>query len=180
MLLRRDALCAAAELVLTVERTARKTLGLVATVGQIQNGPNASNVIPGEVSLTLDVRHQKDAIRGLAVKRFKKMAGSIARKRGVKVVWQLVQQTSSVACALSLSTLLKRAAQKHERNSITLPSGAGHDAAVMAQITPAAMLFVRCKRGISHHPAESVKAQDVGVALKVMNSFLELLAREHE
>ena len=76
--------------------------------------------------------------------------------------------------------MLKRAAGKHQARVIGLPSGAGHDAAVLAEITPAAMLFVRCKGGISHHPAESVNVHDVEVALSVMTDFLVLLASEYE
>ena len=173
---RQDALCAAAEYVLAVEACGRNTPGLVATVGQAQVEPNTSNVIPGAVNLTLDVRHQKDSARQTAVARLTAKARQIARARGVKVVLELVQQTPSVPCDRNLSGLLRRAARKHQAKFIALPSGAGHDAAVMAGITPAAMLFVRCKGGVSHHPAESVKPADVQVALAAMKDFIRLLA----
>jgi allantoate deiminase len=179
MHLRRDALCAAAEFILAVERYAARKAGLVATAGQIQAEPNASNVIPGTVTLTLDVRHQTDSIRRTAGAQLQKLARKIAAKRRVKASAQLVQQTPSVACASKLSSLLERAAKIHQPRIIRLPSGAGHDAAILAGITPAAMLFIRCKGGISHHPDESVSRQDVRVALAVLNDFLRLLASEY-
>jgi allantoate deiminase len=178
MSMRRDALCAASEFVLAVEEEARPESGLVATVGQIQAEPNASNVIPGSVVLTLDVRHQKDAVRQAAAKRLGKIARRIGDKRGVRVSGQLVQQTAAVPCSPWLSSLVQRAAAKHQRKALALPSGAGHDAAVLAQITPVAMLFIRCKGGISHHPEESVKLADVRVALAVLCDFVRLLAEQ--
>jgi allantoate deiminase len=176
MRLRRDALCAAAEFILAVEDYAARKAGLVATVGQIQAEPNASNVIPGTVTLTLDMRHQTDSVRRAAGAQFQKLTPQIAASRQVKVSAQLVQQTPSVACSRKLSGLLERAAKTHQPQIVRLPSGAGHDAAILARITPAAMLFIRCKGGISHHPDESASRQDVRVALAVLNDFLRLLA----
>lgn len=179
MRLRRDALCAAAEFVLGVEEYAECKAGLVATVGQIQAEPNASNVIPGAVTLTLDVRHQTDSARRAAGTHLQRLAKEIAAARHLKVSAQLVQQTPSVACSPKLSGLLARAAKMHQPQIIRLPSGAGHDAAILARITPAAMLFIRCKGGISHHPDESASRKDVGIALGVLNEFLRLLAIEY-
>jgi allantoate deiminase len=179
MRLRRDALCAAAEFILEVEEHAERTIGLVATVGQIQAEPNASNVIPGKVILTLDVRHQTDSSRRRAGAQFQKLARRITESRRVRVSMQLVQQTSSVGCSRKLSGLLERAARIHQPRIIRLPSGAGHDAAILAEITPAAMLFIRCKGGISHHPDESASRRDVRVALAVLNDFLRLTASEY-
>jgi len=177
--LRRDALCAAAEFIVAVEKFARKTNGLVATVGQVHAEPGASNVIPGTATLTLDVRHRKDSVRLASGAALQKLARRIAGARQMKLVWQPVQQTASVPCSPQLSRCLKRAVQSHQREVAALPSGAGHDAAVMARITPAAMLFVRCKGGVSHHPDESVSNQDVRVAVEVLNDFLRRLAGEH-
>lgn len=170
--LRRDALCAAAEFVLAVERC-----GITATVGQIEARPGASNVIPGKVELSLDVRHSDDARRVAAVKSLQTRAAAIAEKRGVQLAWKTVQQTASVACDRRLASIFKIAAGKHQARVVSLPSGAGHDAAAMSAVCPVAMLFVRCKGGVSHHPAESVKAADVAVALAVLNDFIRSLAR---
>ncbi len=179
MRIRQDALCMAAEFILAVENLARKTPGLVATVGQINAEPGASNVIPGEAGLTLDVRHQKDSDRRTACVALKKIAQQIARSRMGKINWQLVQQTNSVPCSPKLLDLLASATRNHQQTIIKLPSGAGHDAAVMAKLTPSAMLFIRCKSGISHHPDESASVQDIHVALNVMNDFLQLLAEKY-
>jgi allantoate deiminase len=179
MHLRRDALCAAAEFILAVERYAARKAGLVATAGQIQAEPNASNVIPGTVTLTLDVRDQTDSVRRRTAAQFQKLARQIAATRHLKVSAQLVQQTPSVACSPKLSGLLERAAKLHQPQIVRLPSGAGHDAAILARITPTAMLFIRCKGGISHHPDESASREDVRVALAVLNDFLRLLASEY-
>ena len=178
MNLRRDALCAAAQFVSAVEAYASKTHGLVATVGQLNVQPGASNVIPGETTLTLDVRHASDAIRRKACAALKEQAISLGRRRSIGVTWKIVHEASAVACDQKLTRLLSHAAQTHQKSVIALPSGAGHDAAAIAAIAPVSMLFVRCKGGISHHPDESAKTADVAVAIAVMNDFLQLLARE--
>jgi allantoate deiminase len=176
MNLRRDALCAAAEFVLAVERLAKCTPGLVATVGQITALPGTGNVIPGEVRLSLDIRHSEDGMRERACADLAKRATAIGKARGVKVSNQLRHQAQSVACDARLSGLLSQSVRRHQRKSISLPSGAGHDAAAMAAITPVAMLFVRCRGGVSHHPDESVSPADVRVALAIMNDFITSLA----
>lgn len=174
MKLRRDALCAAAEFTLAVE-----SCGITATVGQIDAQPGASNVIPGHVTLSLDARDLENARRRAAVLDLRKQAGSIARQRGVRVKWTPIQESSSVACDPALSALLRDAAAKHQPRVLALPSGAGHDAVALSTICPVAMLFVRCKRGISHNPAESVKAADVRIALAILRDFILLLAKQH-
>jgi allantoate deiminase len=88
-----------------------------------------------------------------------------------------VQETGSVPCAPQFSKLLGRAVGKFARQAIALPSGAGHDAAVMSRIAPVAMLFIRCRGGISHHPDESATIGDIAVALAVMNDFIQQLAQ---
>jgi len=177
---RQDALCAAAEFILATEKLARKTPGLVATVGQLKAEPGASNVIPGEVKLTLDLRHAKDSIRRSAHLALKKNAFQIAHRRKLKIDGEVVHETAAVACSEKLSGLLALSVRRHQKKVLRLPSGAGHDAAIMAGITPAVMLFIRCKNGISHHPNESAKAEDVRVALGVMSDFILRLAKAHE
>jgi allantoate deiminase len=172
MQLRRDALAAAAELVLAAEAIARETDGLVATVGELAVEPSASNVIPGGTSLSLDVRHLDDEVRLEAVERLRERAQEIARGRSVGHEWREVQQTRAAPCDPALTDLLARAAGD---GAIRLPSGAGHDAAVMSAIAPVAMLFVRCAGGISHHPDEAVTVEDVGAAIEATTRFLRLL-----
>jgi allantoate deiminase len=165
--MRRDALCAAAEFVLEVERC-----GVIATVGQLTVEPAASNVIPGRVVLSLDVRHLENARRRSAVGALRKRASAIAKKRGVKLAWRIVQDTGSVACDRNLTAVLERATSRLQPRVLRLPSGAGHDAAAMSALCPVAMLFVRCKGGVSHHPAESVNVGDVGKAIAALRDFV--------
>src|SRR4029077_1553397 len=100
----------------------------------------------------------------------------ISNKRKIKFTIEIVHQTAAVACDQRLSALLAKAVRQHQLEIPLLPSGAGHDAATMAAITPVTMLFVRCKGGISHHPDESASKKDIRVAIAVMNDFLQLLA----
>ena len=175
MAMRRDALCAAAEFILAVERA-----GIIATVGQIEAQPGASNVIPGRVSLSLDVRHLEDSRRVAAVDRLRRQAAAIADRRQVGLRWTPVQETGRVACDPRLSRLLRAVARRHQSEVPFLPSGAGHDAAALAAVCPVAMLFVRCKGGLSHHPAESVQAADVAKAIAVCRDFVLRLAQQQE
>jgi allantoate deiminase len=176
MSLRHDALCAAAEFILSVEALAHKQAGLVATVGQVNVQPGASNVIPAQVTLSLDVRHQEDAIREQAYHQLEERAQEIGQARGVSLTWQSLQGHQAVPCAPYLTGLFSRAIEEMGYPVHALPSGAGHDAAILAELTDIAMLFVRCKGGISHNPAESVTVEDVGIAINVLERFLQLLA----
>jgi allantoate deiminase len=179
MNLRQDALCAAAEMILAAENLAKKTPGLVATIGEISAKPGASNVIPGEVRLSLDIRHIKDIVRKSAQRTLQKAAAQIARQRKLKLSYAVVHKTAAMDCSKNLSALLGEVVKRRQKKAVYLTSGAGHDAAVMAGITPTAMLFIRCKGGVSHHPKESVKTADVQVAFDVMNDFLQLLALKY-
>jgi allantoate deiminase len=175
---RQDALAAAAEFVLAVEAEARATDGLVATVGQLAVSPGAVNVVPGQVVLSLDVRHADDAVRVEHLRRLLRGAHDITKGRGLSVESQTIDEEDSVACSPRLTSVLARAVEELGHPAIQLPSGAGHDAVIMAGLTDIAMLFVRCKGGISHHPAESVTEDDVAVAIDVLSKFIELLAAE--
>lgn len=172
MNLRHDALAGAAEFVLAAENC-----GVTATVGKLEVESGASNVIPGKVSLTLDVRDQKDSRRIAAVKSLQTKAKIIAKRRGLKLFWQLVQQTAAVQCDKNLAQIFSKCMAQHGLKVLKLPSGAGHDAAALSAICPVAMLFVRCKNGISHNPAESVKTADVRVAIEVLADFVQTLAK---
>jgi allantoate deiminase len=175
MRLRHDALCAAAEWIVAAEALARDEGGLVATVGRIAAEPGASNVIPARTMLTLDVRHLDDAVREAACARMRDRAEAIARDRGLAAGWTLVQETPAVRCSPALSDALAEAVGATGHEVARLPSGAGHDAAVISRLTPVGMLFVRCAKGISHNPAEAVALDDVAVAIDVVDRFFELL-----
>lgn len=178
MHLRRDALVAAAEWMVAVEATARTTEGLVATVGKIGANPNAGNVIPGVVDVSLDVRHMSDFVRTDVVQEFIRSANAIAQRRGLEVEWVEKMNERSVAMDRILSSDLMAAVEAAGFPAKKMPSGAGHDAMVMAQRVPAAMLFLRSPGGVSHHPAEAVLEEDVEAALNTGSFFLRMLGGE--
>ena len=172
---RQDALCTAAEFVLEADHAARAEPGAVATVGEISALPGAANVVPGRTDLSLDVRHPDDEVRVRLRDHLKTRAQEIAASRGCDYEWRLRQETPAVPADPDLSALLARAIEDSGAAVHRLPSGAGHDAAQVAALAPVAMLFVRCKGGVSHNPAESVMQEDVGVAVETMARFLEIL-----
>jgi allantoate deiminase len=173
---RRDALAAAADWIAAVEAEARAREGLVATVGEIGAEPGASNVIPGRVTASLDVRHPDDAVREHADAAMRAHAERIAAARELEAAWDEIQSTAAVPCSPDLTEHLADAAADAGHEAPRLASGAGHDAAMMATLTPVAMLFVRCAGGISHHPDESVRAEDVDAAIDATTRFVERLA----
>jgi allantoate deiminase len=181
MALRRDALAGAAEFTLAAEKLALASRdGLVATVGALTVSPGAANVIPGGVLHTLDVRHPHDTARNKALITLGKLAAQIAKQRGLKVSWQRTQDNGAVACSPELTDQLARVVKLVQGNSLSLVSGAGHDGVVMSQLTPIAMLFVRCRDGLSHHPDEYASPKDIGVALEVMVEFLLILSEQQQ
>jgi allantoate deiminase len=179
MELRRDAACAAAEMVLEVEAVARDTPGLVATVGELALVPGAANVIPGRADLTLDVRHPDDPARAGAIAGLRDRADAIAQARGVGCAWEPLHSQEAVGCDPELTELMARAVQSAGARPHSLVSGAGHDAAVLAGIARVTMLFVRCAGGVSHHPAESISEADVAIALDALAHFVEEVASRH-
>jgi amidase, hydantoinase/carbamoylase family len=170
--LRKDALAGAAELVLFAEKFARERAPLVATVGTIAVPGGATNVIPGEVALSLDVRHPSDARCARAVEALVREAKKIAAARGLECAWEQTMQSPATPCARGLMKRLEESVAAVQGRSLELVSGAGHDAVAMAKVAPVAMLFVRCRDGLSHHPDEYASAEDMGVALRVVVDFL--------
>jgi allantoate deiminase len=176
MELRHDALGAAAEVGLAAEALGRETDGLVATAGRLEARPGAPNVIPGAAELTLDVRHPDDGERAAAMARLRERATAAAAARGVELEWEEALDQPAVRCDPALGERLTQAVRAVGAGPVALPSGAGHDAAIMAAIAPVAMLFVRCAAGISHHPDESVAEADVALAVDALARFVEDLA----
>ena len=173
---RHDALCAAAEWVLDVEVAGRATPGLLATSGRLAVHPGATNVIPGSATVSLDVRHPHDPVRVAAVAGLRRAAEARADARGLELDWTTRLENPATAMAAELTALLATAVAAVGVEAPSLPSGAGHDAVALAELTGVAMLFVRCAGGVSHHPAESVRAEDVAVAVAALGALLELLA----
>jgi allantoate deiminase len=173
---RHDAMAAASEFVLEVERLGRSTAGLRATVGTIAVEPGASNVVPGTARLSVDVRHPRDDVRTSAVGELRTRALALAARRGVEFLVTREEHHAAVPADPHLADLLGRAVAQAGQVPHRLVSGAGHDAAVMAAVAPMAMLFIRSPGGVSHHPDERVLPADVAIALDVMIRYLDLLA----
>lgn len=176
MTMRRDALAAAAEMVLAIEEVGRNTNGLVATVGQITASPGAINVVPGHVTFSLDVRSPMDRTRRTGLQEIDRRLRAIARRRQVSVKLNEFYNEKALACDQRLIHQLTAAAEALRVPTIGLPSGAGHDGLAISRLCPVGMLFVRCKGGVSHHPDEAVKADDVEIATRVLLEFLGKVA----
>ena len=166
----------AAEFALACEAHAGSHEGVVATVGQVIVRPGASNVIPGVVELSLDVRHADESVRAEHTNRILERAAEISGRRGVEASVRLQGDNPSVPCAPRLVSLMAKAIEAEGLPVVHLASGAGHDGVPMSALTDVAMLFVRCKGGVSHNPRESVTVRDVSVSIDVLSRFLELLA----
>jgi allantoate deiminase len=176
MALRHDALAGAAEIILATESAALSLMDLVATVGYVAVSPNASNVVPGEVHLSLDLRHARDEVRDSVLSELIETAREIAMNRRLKFHIESALHHSAVPMDPHLTELLWRAAGGTAHH---MTSGAGHDAAIMASVCPAAMLFIRSPGGISHHPDEAVLPGDVAAALDVLGRFLDLVVDDY-
>jgi allantoate deiminase len=177
---RRDALAAAAEWMVAVESESSRIAGLVATVGSIQAHPGAVNVIPGEVRLTLDVRHKSDQVRTQSVQRLAALAQQMAARRALTANFATFLNQPAVAMDSFLIAQVESAIRAAGCPPHRMPSGAGHDAMVLASRLPAAMIFVRSPGGISHDPAESVLLEDVACAIDCGGHLLKQLAASPE
>jgi len=174
--LRHDALAAAAQWVVEVERYANACLGLVATVGKVETGAGAGNVIAGEFIATLDVRHARDEVRHAAVRHYLDYAKTAGAARGVSLSHTTSLDQAAVPMAPALTALLAQSAERASgQPARILTSGAGHDAMIVARRVPSAMLFLRSPGGLSHHPDESVLPEDVEAALNTGVEFLQAL-----
>ncbi|RNF28554.1 allantoate amidohydrolase [Massilia aurea] len=176
--MRRDAAAAAAEIVLLVERRCSGPASLVGTVGQLEVPAGSVNVIPGACRLSLDIRAADDATRLAAVDDILAGISAICARRGIQEKLYKLLEIDAVPCAPRLMAQLGAAVERAGLPSFALPSGAGHDAMRMAQLTEVAMLFVRCGNGgISHNPLETMSADDAEIAGAVLLDFLRGFTR---
>ncbi|UNC50780.1 allantoate amidohydrolase [Enterobacter huaxiensis] len=174
---RKDALAAAAEWMVLIENTTRQRGGnQVATVGELRCLPGAVNVIPGEVALSLDIRGPQDAPLDALLAELLAQAQTIAARRGLSFGAEEFYRIAATPCEARLQHLLGDAVTSVQGRSLSLPSGAGHDTIALAERWPVGMLFVRCKGGVSHHPAESVMADDVALAIEAFGLAVRKLA----
>jgi len=180
MHLRCDAIAGAAEWIGMVERVAQGVHGLVATVGKIEAKPGAANVIAAEARLTLDVRHSSDETRTRAVEDLIRHAQGIAARRGLSVRESTLLSQRAVVMDSLLIAAIEQALLKTGCKPHRMVSGAGHDAMILAEKVPAAMIFLRTPGGISHDPAESVAGEDVEKAIQCGLHLLDQLASSPE
>ncbi|WP_370674411.1 allantoate amidohydrolase [Pleomorphomonas sp. PLEO] len=180
MALRRDALAASAEMMLTIEEVARAGYAhqMVATVGRLAAKPGAVNVIPAEVVFTLDIRADADAPRLAAIAELEKRFQAIAIKRGVSVTLDKFYESPTTPCAPRLQEAFAGAVLDLGLAERRLASGAGHDGHAMHHLTDVGMLFVRCRGGISHNPAEFATVDDMGLAVEALIKAVERLAAD--
>jgi allantoate deiminase len=175
MVARRDALAAAAELVLFVERLCRETDRLVGVVGELSVEPGAVNVIPACCSLTVELRSPERTIRGRGRAALGRELERLQAERGVASESRMTYEADGVACSRRLAGILEEAVRGQGLRVKHLFSGAGHDGLAMKDLTEIAMLFVRCRDGLSHHPDEAIDSADAEVAARVLISFLEAM-----
>jgi allantoate deiminase len=174
MLLRRDALAGGAEVILLAERLARETRGeVVATVGHINIPAAASNVIAGNVALIVDIRAGADQARLQFIERFKAETRIIAEKRHLGLLVTTTRDVAMTPCNPVLQEGFAAAVTAVGGQPMYLASGAGHDGTAMAKLCPIGMLFVRCRGGVSHNPAEYASPSDMGLAVAALIKFIE-------
>jgi allantoate deiminase len=175
MRLRNDALAGAAEMVLLAEQIATDYAGdhMVATVGIIEARPGAANIVPGSVNFTLDLRAASDGARDAAIERFKSEAGAIATRRKLQFSSELIHSIPTTTSAQSIQDQLGQAVSAVGASPVSLASGAGHDGLMMSKLCPYGMLFVRCREGISHNPAEYASPEDMGIAIAALVRFIQ-------
>ncbi len=171
---RQDALAAAAEMILFVEKYCTDNAGLVGTVGKLSVKPGAINVIPQDVEFTVDVRSGDDLIRAVALAAFALELPAVATRRNVKLRIETLYDANAAPCDPTLQKQFEAAIAAQGIKPRYLASGAGHDAMVFPAVAPMAMLFVRCgNNGISHHPDETMTAEDAEIATDVLLHFFE-------
>lgn len=172
MALRRDSGAAAAEMVLAVEAVARERSEIVATVGRIEFGPGAVNVVPGRAVFTIDLRSPDDTRRAAALEDLGRRIAAIAAQRGVAVETRVFYSEAAAPCHPALIAALSGAVERIGVRPLRLVSGAGHDGLAMIALCPIGMVFVRCAGGISHNPAEAIEVEDADAAVRVLIEFL--------
>jgi len=168
---RQDALAGASEMILAVEKQATLA-GVVSTVGKITNRPNAVNVISGDTEFSLDIRSDDDSKRDACLQEIISCLETIAGQRVLTLSLALTHQAPAVLCSTTLIEQLDKATSAIGISPLRLLSGAGHDAMAMADICPVGMLFVRCEKGISHHPKEAISTDDIETTLRVLYQFV--------
>jgi allantoate deiminase len=178
--MRKDALCCAAEFIVEAETFALAHKDkIVATVGKLNIPNSASNVIPGEVICTLDLRSADEKQLSWAYQTIENVCKEVCAKRSITVDWNLIQTSKPVACDEELNEAIIASITASGYEAVKLVSGAGHDAVAISEVAPVSMMFVRCFKGISHNPLEEVELKDIAAAIKVSDNFIQNLINKH-
>lgn len=180
MEIRRDALCGAAEIILAVERlaAAEENPAAVGTVGFITAEPGAFNVIPGEVTLGIDIRSISSEVKDRVCRLMKTEVEAICRSRQLTGEVEDVSTAEPVELPPAMISLLEDSCRALNVKALLMPSGAGHDAMFMAQKTDVAMLFIPCRDGISHNPNEHAELDDIVRGIKVITEAIRRVDKQ--
>jgi N-carbamoyl-L-amino-acid hydrolase len=174
MHLRKNALLGAARLIDAVDAIGRKHTPGVATVGRIENRPNSPNVVPGEVFFMVDLRHPDDGTLDAMEADFRAALPAICEPLGLAVTVQRIWEQPALRFNADCVMAVRRAAELSGYSLRDIVSGAGHDAAYVSRVAPAAMIFVPCRGGISHNEAEfSSKEQCAKGAQVLLQAVLD-------
>jgi allantoate deiminase len=177
MPLRRDALTGAAECILSAESLARSHPPAVITVGKIAIHPGASNSIPQSANFTIDLRHPEDDERHALTTELQERFLTITDQRNLTLDWNLVQESPATPCDSTLTTRLLDSLEAITGFRESLISGAGHDGVALAPAMPIAMLFIRCRDGLSHHPDEYASPEDIEAGIQILTHFLKAFTK---
>jgi allantoate deiminase len=177
MSVREDALCAASEMVLAIEQSACAEPDLVATVGRMRVLPGAQNVIPGRVEFTIDMRSPSDSRRRRTHATLLAELRAIAKRRRVGVEVDTFQENAAITLDSGVIEAVSEAIAACGQQPLQLNSGAGHDAGIMARLCPSGMIFVRCRDGVSHNPAESITVADADLGVRALLEAVRALDR---
>ena len=174
---RRDALVGAADIIAEVDRLGQTTADLRATVGAFDVEPNVVNAVPGRVKMTAEIRSPEDQTRSDAGKTLHHFIHELGLRRNLSIRAHKTYAQAAQPCDVDLSGRLAQAATVVAAKGLYLPSGATHDASAMADLCPVAMLFVRCRDGVSHRPEEFASSRDMGLAISALAEFLKCTER---
>ncbi|MBC8587206.1 M20 family metallo-hydrolase [Paratissierella segnis] len=175
MNLRQDALCGAAEIILGIEKIGQGdfTSNAVTTVGVIDNFPNSINVIPGEVIFSIDIRDGDNSVMEDIRIKIERLINEVCKKRNLSCDIQFISSTEAVKLDVNLIKELSSIAENLGIEHKIMPSGAGHDAMKLANITKTGMIFIPCKEGISHNPEEEARTDDAALGAKIILEYLK-------
>lgn len=175
MNLRHDALCGASKIILGIEEIAsmQEEPPVVGTVGIAEVVPGAMNVIPGAVKLGVDIRSISKVARDSVVFLIKELIDVIAEKRGLSYTIEPISKDHPVSMHPLMVKEIERAVTSLQLEYMIMPSGAGHDAMHWAEVAPTGMIFIPCRDGISHNPAEFAAMDDIVAGAEVLENVIK-------